>query len=262
MLAYPHIDPVLIAIGPVAVRWYGVMFLVALGGAYGLARRRAARPGSTWTPGDVDDLVFHGAVGAILGGRLGWVLFYGLEYEVTDPLRVLRVWEGGMSFHGGLIGVVVALVLFAYRKGRRVGDVFDFAAPLPAVGLFSVRVANFINGELWGKPTQVPWAFVYQGVPRHASQLYEATLEGIVLGTAVWVFTARPPRVWPDTLCHRVRTPAGRESRLSALRVGDRGPAPFHADDHRRHYTSWRRVSTPAAGRQRASGSRPLTVSP
>ena len=201
MLAYPHIDPVLIAIGPVAVRWYGVMFLVALGGAYGLARRRAARPGSTWTPGDVDDLVFHGAVGAILGGRLGWVLFYGLEYEVTDPLRVLRVWEGGMSFHGGLIGVVVALVLFAYRKGRRVGDVFDFAAPLPAVGLFSVRVANFINGELWGKPTQVPWAFVYQGVPRHASQLYEATLEGIVLGTAVWVFTARPrPRLAPSGL--------------------------------------------------------------
>ncbi len=168
MLPYPHIDPVLISLGPVAVRWYGVMFLAAFAGAWWLARRRAVRPDSTWSLHDVDDLVFYGACGAILGGRLGWVLFYGFEYELADPLRALRIWEGGMSFHGGLSGVIVALALFARRRGRRIADVFDFAAPLPAVGLFSVRVANFINGELWGKPTNVPWAFVYNGVPRHA----------------------------------------------------------------------------------------------
>ena len=200
-MVYPHINPILISIGPVAIRWYGAMFLVAFAGAYWLARLRASRPGSTWTLQDVDDLIFYGAVGAILGGRLGWILFYGLEYELADPLRILRVWEGGMSFHGGLTGVIVALGLFARRKGRRVADVFDFSAPLPAVGLFSVRVANFINGELWGKPTTVPWAFVYNGVPRHPSQLYEAILEGIVLGSLLWVFTARArPRLAPSGL--------------------------------------------------------------
>jgi len=201
MLAFPHINPVLIAIGPFAIRWYGAMFLVAFAGAYWLARRRASRPGSTWSLVDIDNLVFYGAVGAILGGRLGWVLFYGLEYVLVDPWRALRVWEGGMSFHGGLTGVILALILFARRNHRRIGDVFDFAVPLPAVGLFSVRVANFINGELWGKPTSVPWAFVYNGVPRHASQLYEAILEGLVLGTVLWVFTARPrPRLAPSGL--------------------------------------------------------------
>jgi phosphatidylglycerol:prolipoprotein diacylglycerol transferase len=201
MLTYPHINPVLISLGPIAIRWYGLMFLVAFGGAWWLARRRAARPTSTWTGEDVDDLIFFGAVGAILGGRLGWVLFYGLEYELADPLRALRVWEGGMSFHGGLCGTILAFVLFARRRGKRIADVFDFGAPLPAIGLFSVRVANFINGELWGKPTTVPWAFVYDGVPRHPSQLYEALLEGVVLGTIVWIFTARPrPRLAPSGL--------------------------------------------------------------
>jgi phosphatidylglycerol:prolipoprotein diacylglycerol transferase len=201
MLTYPHIDPVLIHIGPVAIRWYGVMFLVAFAGAWWLARRRAARPNSTWTATDVDDLIFFGAVGAILGGRVGWILFYGLEYELHDPLRALRVWEGGMSFHGGLCGTILAFVLFARRRGKRIADVFDFGAPIPAVGLFSVRVANFINGELWGKPTHVPWAFIYDGVPRHPSQLYEALLEGVVLGIIVWIYTARPrPRLAPSGL--------------------------------------------------------------
>jgi phosphatidylglycerol:prolipoprotein diacylglycerol transferase len=201
MLTYPHINPVLISIGPLAVRWYGLMFVAAFAGAWGLARRRALQPNSTWSLKDVDDLVFFGAVGAIVGGRLGWVLFYGLEYELVDPLRALRVWEGGMSFHGGLTGAILALALFARRRGRRIADVFDFAAPLPAIGLFTVRVANFINGELWGKPTNVPWAFIVNGVPRHASQLYEAVLEGIVLGTILWVFTTRPrPRLAPSGL--------------------------------------------------------------
>lgn len=201
MLTYPHIDPVLLHVGPLAIRWYGLMFLVAFAGAYWLALLRARQPGSAWRHQDVDNLIFYGAIGAVLGGRLGWVLLYGLEFEKADPLRILRVWEGGMSFHGGLVGAILAFLLFARSTGRNVADVFDFGAPLPAVGLFSVRVANFINGELWGKPTDVPWAFVYEGVPRHPSQLYEAILEGIVLGTVLWVFTARPrPRLAPSGL--------------------------------------------------------------
>jgi phosphatidylglycerol:prolipoprotein diacylglycerol transferase len=201
MVPYPHINPVLISAGPLTVRWYGVMFIVAFAGAWWLARQRAAREGSTWKPNDVDDLIFFGAVGAILGGRLGWVLLYGFEYELSDPLRALRIWEGGMSFHGGLIGALSAFVLFAYRRGRRVADVFDFAAPLPGIGLFTVRVANFINGELWGKPTSLPWGVLYQGIARHPSQLYEAMLEGIALGTLLWVFTSRSrPRLVPSGL--------------------------------------------------------------
>jgi phosphatidylglycerol---prolipoprotein diacylglyceryl transferase len=201
MVPYPHINPVLISVGPVAVRWYGLMYVVAFAGAWFLGRRRAARAGSTWKSNDVDDLIFFGAVGAVLGGRIGWALFYGFEDELSDPLRVLRIWEGGMSFHGGLTGAILAMVLFARQQGRSIADVFDFSAALPGVGLFFVRVANFINGELWGKPTSVPWAVVYEGVPRHPSQLYEATLEGLVLGTALWVFTARPrPRLVPSGL--------------------------------------------------------------
>jgi phosphatidylglycerol---prolipoprotein diacylglyceryl transferase len=201
MVPYPHINPVLISVGPVAVRWYGLMYLVAFAGAWFLGRRRAAQAGSTWKASDVDDLIFFGAVGAIVGGRIGWVLLYGLEYEVADLLRVFRIWEGGMSFHGGLTGAILAMVLFARRHGRSIADVFDFSAALPGVGLFCVRVANFINGELWGKPTSIPWAVLYEGVPRHPSQLYEAVLEGIVLGSALWIFTARPrPRLVPSGL--------------------------------------------------------------
>jgi phosphatidylglycerol:prolipoprotein diacylglycerol transferase len=201
MVVFPNIDPVLVSIGPVTVRWYGVMFLVAFVGAWYLARLRAAAATSTWKREDVDELVFQGAIGAIVGGRLGWTLLYGLEYELTDPLRVLRIWEGGMSFHGGMLGVIVALVRFARQRRLNVADVFDFAAPLPAVGMFSVRVANFINGELWGKPTHVPWAVIYRGVPRHPSQLYEAFFEGIVLGSVLWLFTSRPrPRLAPSGL--------------------------------------------------------------
>ena len=131
----------------------------------------------------------------------GAIALYGLEYELSDPLRLLRIWQGGMSFHGGLAGAILAFVLFARRRGRHIADVFDFAVALPGVGIFSVRIANFINGELWGKPTTLPWGIVYDGVARHPSQLYEAVLEGIVLGVTLWVFTARPrPRLVPSGL--------------------------------------------------------------
>lgn len=201
MLTYPNFDPVIFSIGPLSVRWYGLMYVVGFLAAVILARLRAARPGSTWKAADVDDLVFYCAVGVILGGRIGWVLFYGTEQVIADPLRALRIWEGGMSFHGGLIGVVLAVAFFARMQGRRFADVADFTAPLPAIGFMVGRIGNFINGELWGKPTDVPWAFIVNGEPRHPSQLYEASLEGLALFIIIWTFTSRPrPRLAPAGL--------------------------------------------------------------
>jgi phosphatidylglycerol---prolipoprotein diacylglyceryl transferase len=207
MIRYPHIDPVAVRLGPVSVHWYGVMYLIGFAAAWLLARRRAARPQSTWSAVDVDDFVFYGMLGVILGGRVGYVLFYGLPLWRADWLYPLKIWEGGMSFHGGLLGVLVAFTLYAWRRGRAWGDVFDFAAPLPGIGLFFGRLGNFINGELWGRPTDVPWAFLVPNpnggppVPRHPSQLYEAGLEGLVLFALLWTFTRRPrPRYAPAGL--------------------------------------------------------------
>jgi phosphatidylglycerol:prolipoprotein diacylglycerol transferase len=140
----------------------------------------------------VDDLIFFAALGVIAGGRLGWIFVYGFDRLLADPLAIIRVWEGGMSFHGGLAGVMIAVAWFAHRRGRKVADVFDFTAPLPAVGLFAGRIGNFINGELWGKPTDMSWGFLVGGDVRHATQLYEAALEGILLFTIIWWFTSKP----------------------------------------------------------------------
>jgi phosphatidylglycerol:prolipoprotein diacylglycerol transferase len=201
MIPYPDIDPVAFAVGPVKVHWYGLMYVVGFIAAWWLARRRAAGPGSNWKPADVDDLIFFAAVGVIAGGRLGWILFYGFDTVREDPLAIFRVWQGGMSFHGGLAGVMIALALFAARRRRRVADVFDFTAPLPAVGLGAGRIGNFINGELWGKPTDLPWGMRVQGEVLHPSQLYEAALEGAVLFAILWWFTSRPrPRLAPAGL--------------------------------------------------------------
>jgi phosphatidylglycerol:prolipoprotein diacylglycerol transferase len=208
MFVYPHPDPVALSLGPLTVRWYGLMYLVGFLAAWWLARRRAEQPRSTWKPTEVDDLIFYCALGVIVGGRLGWMLFYGTERILAEPLSVLRIWEGGMSFHGGLVGVLVALAMFANRRDKRLGDVFDFTAPLPAIGFGAGRIGNFINGELWGKSTDVPWAVVVDGVPRHASQLYEAFLEGLVLFLILWWFTSRPRPRWAPSglflLCYGV----------------------------------------------------------
>ena len=204
MIQYPSFNPIAIEIGPfgdfgpLKIHWYGIMYLIAFASAWWLARSRAKKAGSTWKPTDIDDFMFFGMLGVILGGRLGYVFFYGLSFWAKDPLYPIKVWDGGMSFHGGLLGVAIALAVYAIRRKRRIADVFDFAAPLPGIGLLAGRIGNFINGELWGKPTDVPWAFVVNDVPRHATQLYEAALEGLALFLILWWFTATPrPRLAP-----------------------------------------------------------------
>ena len=201
MIQYPGFDPIAVALGPVKVHWYGIMYLAGFAAAWWLGRWRAARPGSTWKPVDVDDFIFFAMLGVILGGRFGYVLFYGLGSWAEDALYPFKIWEGGMSFHGGLLGVLVAIAIFAMRRGRKVADVFDFAAPVPGIGLLAGRLGNFINGELWGKPTDVPWGFQVDGQVRHATQLYEAALEGVLLFLVLWWFTSRPrPRLAPSGL--------------------------------------------------------------
>jgi phosphatidylglycerol---prolipoprotein diacylglyceryl transferase len=208
MIQYHAINKIALEIGPIAgygplkVHWYGIMYLVAFAAAWWLGRVRANKPGSTWKAVDIDDFMFFGMLGTILGGRIGYVLFYGMSFWTADnKWYPIKVWDGGMSFHGGLLGVMIAFAIFAIRRKRKIADVFDFAAPLPGIGICAVRIGNFINGELWGKPTDVPWAFVVDDVPRHATQLYEAGLEGILLFLIVWFYTAKPrPRMAPAGL--------------------------------------------------------------
>lgn len=199
MLSYPAIDPVAIWIGPVAIHWYGIMYLVGFAAAWWLMRRRARRADLDWGHEQIDDLIFFGALGVIVGGRLGYLLFYQPAQWLTDPLMVFRVWEGGMAFHGGLLGVIAALWWLARRRGRRPLDVLDFVAPVVPVGLGAGRIGNFINGELWGRTSDVPWAMVFPEAgpePRHPSQLYEFMLEGVVLFVLLWWFSAKPrPRM-------------------------------------------------------------------
>ena len=191
---YPQFDPIAFGIGPLQVRWYGLMYLFGFALAWLGMRSRARRADSPVTQAQVSDLVFYAAVGLILGGRLGYMLFYGFAGLLDNPLSVFRVWEGGMSFHGGLIGAIVAMVLYARSVGRPMFAVGDFLAPWVAPGLGLGRFGNFINGELWGAQVS-PDAFYavwVNGVPRHASQLYEAFLEGLVLFGILWWFSRKP----------------------------------------------------------------------
>ncbi len=196
-MTYPDIDPVAISIGPLAIHWYGLMYLIAFAAGGLLGKYQSKRVPGEWRNNDVWDLVFYVAVGAVLGGRLGYVIFYNAAYYLTHPVEILWVWTGGMSFHGGLIGVVGAVMLFAHRSERPFFDVADFLAPLCAPGLLAGRIGNFINQELWGRVSDVPWAMVFPAagpLPRHPSQLYEAVLEGVLLFVIVWVFAAKPRR--------------------------------------------------------------------
>lgn len=195
MLTFPQFDPVAISIGPISIHWYGVMYIVAFGGAWALASYRARLQPGVWSKEQISDLVFYGALGAVLGGRIGSVFFYNFDRFLDDPLWLLRVWEGGMSFHGGLLGVLLAFFFYARHIRKDYWEVIDFIAPFVPFGLGAGRIGNFIGGELWGRPTEVAWGMVFPHVdnlPRHPSQLYEAALEGLLLFAIVWWFSARP----------------------------------------------------------------------
>ena len=200
MLVHPNFDPIALQLGPVAIRWYGLMYLVAFIAFYALGSRRLARPAmqaaSGLTRRDLEDLLFYGALGVVLGGRLGYVFFYKPGYYLSHPAEILAVWEGGMSFHGGLVGVIVACALLCWRRGFDFLRVMDFVAPLVPTGLAAGRLANFINGELWGRVTTVPWGMIFphagDNLPRHPSQLYQFAGEGLLLFAILWIYSSRP----------------------------------------------------------------------
>ncbi len=196
MLQYPSIDPVAIAIGPLKIHWYGLMYLVGIGAAWWLAKRRLAQFDPSWTRDTLSDLVFWCALGVIAGGRLGYVLFYDLASYIANPALVLRIWEGGMSFHGGFLGVLLAVLWFARKHKKPFWALMDFIAPLVPIGLGAGRIGNFINAELWGKASDVSWAMVFPTDPaqlaRHPSQLYQFALEGVALFFILWLYTRKP----------------------------------------------------------------------
>lgn len=209
MIAYPEIDPVVIALGPVKIHWYGMMYLIAFASVWWLGKRRASQPHSIIRPDQIDDLVFYGALGAVLGGRIGSVFFYNIDSFINDPLYLLKIWQGGMSFHGGFMGVLVAMEWYRRKIGCSFFQLTDFIAPLIPLGLAAGRLGNFINAELWGAPGTVPWAMKlsceqfppdryvdFAGPlcfsPRHPSQLYEMIFEGLLLFILLWLISAKP----------------------------------------------------------------------
>lgn len=196
MLTHPGFDPVAIPFTDTfGVHWYGLMYVIGFVAFLLMGKHRAKKPGSAITPDQVDDILFYGALGVVLGGRIGYILFYNFDKFLENPAIIFRIWEGGMSFHGGLIGVAVASLLLARKFGLPLLKVSDFVVPLVPLGLGAGRIGNFINAELWGRPTDVPWGMVFPNVdnlPRHPSQLYQAFLEGFVLFTVLWLFTKKP----------------------------------------------------------------------
>ncbi|MGC4395964.1 prolipoprotein diacylglyceryl transferase [Hydrogenophaga sp. T2] len=206
MLMHPQIDPVALQIGPLAVHWYGLTYLAAFGLFYWLARLRlrhlpyaAITAPRRWEPRDVEDILFLGVVGVVAGGRVGYCLFYQPAYYLQHPLEVFYLWQGGMSFHGGLIGVLLAQLWYARSRGRPFFEVMDFIAPCVPTGLAAGRVGNFINGELWGRVADpaLPWGMVFRGAgdaPRHPSQVYQFLLEGLLLFVLLWLYARQPRR--------------------------------------------------------------------
>ncbi len=194
MLTYPDINPILLQIGPLKIHWYGMMYLAGFGMAWWLGNRRL-RHNTIFTSEQLSDLIFYAAIGIVLGGRFGYILFYDLANYIAEPLNMFKIWQGGMSFHGGFIGVLIAVWLYARKLNLPFFKVTDFIAPLIPFGLGAGRIGNFINGELWGRHTDLPWGMVFSqidNIPRHPSQLYQAILEGLVLFAILWFFSKRP----------------------------------------------------------------------
>lgn len=204
MLVYPHLNPIAVDVPPfklfghnfhIQIHWYGLMYVLGFLAVWWFGTRRAKQPNSGWTEEQVSDAIFYGALGVILGGRLGYVLFYNLPHYLAYPLDIFAVWQGGMSFHGGLIGVLLAMWWFARRTGKSLLGVTDFIAPWVPIGLAAGRLGNFINDELWGRVTTLPWGMVFPGggpLPRHPSQLYEFALEGVTLFLILWRYSSKP----------------------------------------------------------------------
>lgn len=193
------IDPVAVHIwGPIALRWYALAYIAGLVLGWLFVRRMTRRPHWRLTPEGIDDLLFYCTLGVVLGGRIGYILFYNLQHYLSHPLDMLLVWHGGMSFHGGLIGVLLGAYIFARRQGLTLFEVTDALGVATPMGLFFGRIANFINGELWGRPSDVPWAMIFPtggGVPRHPSQLYEALCEGLILFIVMLIASRRTYRL-------------------------------------------------------------------
>lgn len=196
MIVYPEIDPVAISLGPISIHWYGLMYLTGFALMWILGMHRAKQPGSGWNKQQVEDLVFYGAVGLILGARIGYILFYNFSAFLNDPAMLLKVWEGGMSFHGGALGVMIALILYNRKYKKNYFDITDFMLPLVPPGLLAGSMGNFINAELPGRvaDADLPWAFIYTHVdnlPRHPSSLYQALTNGLLLFIILWTFSSK-----------------------------------------------------------------------
>ena len=200
MIEYPNIDPVALSLGPITIYWYGLTYVGGLVFAWWLGKQRARLPNSPIKESQIDDLIFYAALGIIIGGRVGYALFYGAGSLLDDPLRVFRIWEGGMAFHGGLLGVVIAMWFLCRNHKIEFGGLVDFIAPLAPVGLALGRLGNFINQELWGRPADVPWAMVFpndaSGLARHPSQLYQFAMEGVLLFIILYWYTRVPRPRW------------------------------------------------------------------
>lgn len=194
MLVHPNIDPIAFSIGPLAVRWYGLMYLAGFAAAWGLGLQRIRKGLAPVTRAQFDDLIFLAVIGVILGGRLGYILFYKPDYYASHPLEIFAVWQGGMSFHGGLLGVMAAMAFAARRHKIDYLRLMDFVAPLCPLGFAAGRMGNFLNGELWGRVTDLPWGMLFRGAeaPRHPSQLYEFALEGLALFALLWWYSSKP----------------------------------------------------------------------